>query len=403
MQHLRLDALLVELGDQVSGVRRIEPQRLFDRLDAEHLADGLVRLAEDEPGQRQLGSGVGLVAEDPGELGAMQRDRVLQRHAVTGVARLRDLAEDPLGRLALVALEVHLDPRQTGEDDPELVALEAESIRRSQGARRQVVGVPELARRGRDVRPEPRMANIVGHVVPDRPGERLLEDRPGRGEVAGLDAGACGGRGQERQQAGWWRCSAEGLDRHAEAADRFQWLPLLLVVLAPRALDQGSELTLSIGMGPLDALQPLRRIVAPRQRDQADQELEDPGRISLDERSTELVQPQPQCPRGHVGAVGHAHRSTDRRMEDLPGPRDVADGHGVLQRSLDVSSVLEGLRRPLVGRGEPGAAHRPQPGAQEGAEQVVVAVPVRPVVERHHEEVGGEQSIQQRAGRRRSL
>ena len=257
VQHLRLDALLVELGDQVSGVRRIEPQRLLDGLDAEHLAHGLVGLAVAKPGQRQQGSGVSLVTEDPGELGALQRDGVLQRQAVTRVGRLRHLAEDPLGGLALVALEVHLDPRQPGVDDPELVALEAEPIRRSQRARRQALGAPELPGRGRDVRRQPRMANIVGHRVPDRLGERLLQDRPGRGEVAGLDVGSRGGRGQERQQTGWSRCSPEGLHRHAEAADRFQRLPPVLVVLAPRALDQCSELTVGIGMGALDALQPL--------------------------------------------------------------------------------------------------------------------------------------------------
>ena len=39
---------------------------------------------------------------------------------------------------------------------------------------------------------------------------------------------------------------------------------------------------------------------------------------------------------------------------------------------------------------------RGQPGAQEGAEQVVVAVPVRAVVERDDEQVGREQSVQER-------
>ena len=224
----------------------------------------------DEPGLRQQGSGVGLVAEDPGQLGALQRDRVLQRHAVARVAGLRDLAEDPLrGSRSLRSrcTSTSASPAKTTPSSWRRGRARS-ADRKALDAR--LVGAPELAR------PRPRRTPRA----PDGEPRRSPRSPTGSASACSRIAPAAArspawtqaravADGQERQQTGWWRCSAEGLHRHAEAADRFQRLPPVLVVLAPRALDQGSELTVGVGMGALDALQPLRRIVAPGQRDQA--------------------------------------------------------------------------------------------------------------------------------------
>ena len=49
-QHLRRDAIRIELGDERRRPRRIEPQRLSDRLLAEHLTHPGIRLAVGERG-----------------------------------------------------------------------------------------------------------------------------------------------------------------------------------------------------------------------------------------------------------------------------------------------------------------------------------------------------------------
>ena len=261
--------------------------------------------------------------------------------------------------VALVALEVHLDPRQPGEDPPRLVAARGRAgppIATALDARSSARA--ELAGRGRDVRREPRMANLVGHRVADRVGERRARGspRPRRGRRPGC------------RRAPWPRAGA-ATDRVVAA---FRRRPP-----SPRR-GGGSPPAAGPGAGGARSTRPRsgrgarrRRRDGPARRAPAtaahrrrpDSEIR-PIRNSttqvgsrLDERRTELVQPQPQRPARHVGAVGHAHRSTDRRVEDLPGPLDVADRHGVLQRSGDVSAGPRGPATP--GRGPPRAWRSP--------------------------------------------
>ena len=61
----------------------------------------------------------------------------------------------------------------------------------------------------------------------------------------------------------------------------------------------------------------------------------------------------------------HAHRSTDRRAQDVAGPADVAHRHGVLQRAGDVAALLERSARPVVGGAEP-ASSRATPAGPAG-------------------------------------
>ena len=171
--------------------------------------------------------------------------------------------------------------------------------------------------------------------------------------------------------------------------------PAVLMMLAPRALDQGGQLAVGVRVRPANAVEPRRCIVGPVQRDQPDQELHHPGRVGLDERCAELVEPQAQRSGRDVGALRHAHRAIERSTEDPPGALDVAHRDGVRQRALDISAVLEHPARPIVRRLEAGGAERGQPCPQEGPEQVVVAVPAGLVVQRHHEQVGGQQAVEQ--------
>ena len=94
--------------------------------------------------------------------------------------------------------------------------------------------------------------------------------------------------------------------------------------------------------------------------------------------------------------LGHAHRAGDARRGGSARPvrrRPIA--MACVSAPSTSRAVLERAARPLVRRPQPRASQRREPGPQEGAEQVVVAVPARLLVERHHEQVGGEQAVEQ--------
>ena len=83
-------------------------------------------------------------------------------------------------------------------------------------------------------------------------------------ELTGLDIGTSRAGVEQGQQTAVGRCAADGIHRETQVAERLQWLPAVLVMLAPCALDEGGELAVSIRMGPANPLQPRRRVVRAR-------------------------------------------------------------------------------------------------------------------------------------------
>ena len=347
----------------------------------------------------QEGGGAGLVPHRPRRAGLLERDGRLDRETAADVAGPFDVVEQANGGVVVVgALDEHFDAGETGEDATRVVAPERELVGGPQGVFGQLVGPPQLAGARRDVRGEGRVAHVVGDPAVHGPGQRLVEHRGRPWEVAGLDEGSGHRHREQRQQAlaGWPPVQRDQCP--LLVAQRRQRLPAMLAVLAPGAFDEREERALGVRVGLANPLQPRRRILGAAERDQPDQELQERVRIGVDGHLTELVQPQPDRLHGDAGAVGEAHGAGGRLDQDLPGPLGVADRHHVLQRAGDVAAFLQHPARPVVGGVQPRRAQRREAGAQEGGEQMVVAVRTGPIIERDHEEVGREQAVEHQRG-----
>ena len=351
-----------------------------------------------DAGLLQERGGTGLVPERPRRPGLLQRDGRLDGETVADVAGPLDVLEQADGVGVVVALDEHLDAGETGEDATRVVAPERELVSGPQGMFGQLVGPPQVAGARGDVRGEGRVAHVVGDPAAHRPGQRPVEHRRRPWQVTGLDEGPGHRHREQRQQAlvGWPPVQRD--QRPLPVAQRRQGLPAMLPVLAPDAFDECEERAVGVRVGVANPLQPPRRVLGAAERDQPDQELQERVRIGADGHLAELVQPQPDRLHGDAGAVGEAHGTGGRLDQDLPGPARVADRHRVLQRAGDIALFLQHPARPVVGGVQPRRAQRRETSSQEGGEQVVVAVPTGPVVERDHEEVVGEQAVEHQRG-----
>ena len=177
-------------------------------------------------------------------------------------------------------------------------------------------------------------------------------------ELAGLDVGA--GRRRRRAAASrprFGRIAADRIHRDAQAAERLQWLPAVLVVLAPRALDERGELAVGIGVGPANPLQPRRGVVRRGRRDQPDDELHDPCRLGLDERGAELVQPQAHRPDATSAPSDMLMDAPSAARRIRPARSTSPIAMACCSAPLDVAPLLEARARPIVRR--PHASTRP--------------------------------------------
>ena len=341
-QHSGLDAILVE-------ARRAAPRPSTDRTAAparrppRRARGGRPRRA------RRRGASPGPAARSApaaspstrASLALLQRDQALQRQAMARVARPRDLVEDLRREFVLVALEVHLDQRQAGEDPPGLVVAQAELVGRRPGACRRA------RRRGRARRRRrPRRPRSPGPARRRRPGRRSGAPSACSSTTSAASSSpawmwaraVAAWRSDNRPRFGGRPPTASRA--RCRTADRLQRLAPVLMVLAPRPLDQGGQLAVGVRVGPANPVEPRRCVVGPVQRDQPDQELHHPGRVGLDERRPELVQPQAHGLGRDVGTLRHAHRATEsrhggsaRRARHRPSPWRACSAPSTSRRS----------------------------------------------------------------------
>ena len=155
----------------------------------------------------------------------LQRDEALQRETVARLARRGHLVEGAPRRVVLVALEVHLDERQAGEDRARFVTVEAELVGRLHALGHEPLGAGQLPGGGGHEGGDAGMADLVGDRVAHRSGEGRFEERTGAVELARLDVGTrrrCIG---ERQQTAVRRRPTDRLERRIQVADRLAGWP----------------------------------------------------------------------------------------------------------------------------------------------------------------------------------
>ena len=235
-------------------------------------------------------------------------------------------------------------------------------------------------------RPRRRTRRRQGCGPRRRPGCRPDGRVPARARRAPRRAGrpGCGHAPSPRRAAAAARGSA-GCRRPRPIAsrrrrDRLERLAPVLVVLAPRPLDERGELAVGVRMGPANPLQPRRRVVRSRSSviSPISSSTTHAGSVSIGRRA-ELVQPQAHGPDGVVGAVGHAHRAAERRPQDPPGAIHVAasPSRAAARRRRPRDPRAPAHARSCAARSLD-APERRQPRPQERPEQVVVAEPARP-------------------------